>query len=117
MERFPLRKHPRRRSTQMISLTKNPSMAAPWSGDGPGEGWKWGDFYVTVQTSPETYSDFMAGKMGGKEGALGRALEYHLLGHGVSGPAEERVRTVVAPCLGDCRRKVGFWDHGRRVRR
>ncbi len=50
----------------MISLTQNPSMAAPWSGDGPGEGWKWGDFYITVQTRPVTQSEFMAGKMGGK---------------------------------------------------
>ena len=51
---------------QMISLAKNPSMAAPWSGDGPGEGWKWGDFYITVQTRPVTQSEFMTGKMGGK---------------------------------------------------
>ena len=51
---------------QMISLAKNPSMAAPWSGDGPGEGWKWGDFYIIVQTRPVTQSEFMAGKIGGK---------------------------------------------------
>ncbi len=60
---------------QMISLTKNPSMAAPWSGDGPGEGWKWGDFYVTVQTSPETYFDFSAKMAGKKERWEG--LSYH----------------------------------------
>ncbi len=60
---------------QMISLTKNPSMAAPWSGDGPGEGWKWGDFYVTVQTSPETFFDFSAKMAGKKERWEG--LSYH----------------------------------------
>jgi hypothetical protein len=51
---------------QMISLTKTPSLAAPWSGDGPGEGWKWGDYYVTVQTRPVTQAEFMAAKMAGK---------------------------------------------------
>lgn len=60
---------------QMISLTKNPSMAAPWSGDGPGEGWKWGDFYVTVQTNPETFFDFSA-KMAGKKECW-EDLSYH----------------------------------------
>jgi hypothetical protein len=50
---------------QMISLTKTPSLAAPWSGDGPGEGWKWGDYYVTVQTRPVTFAEFTA-KMAGK---------------------------------------------------
>jgi hypothetical protein len=60
---------------QMISLTNNPSMAAPWSGDGPGEGWKWGDFYVTVQTGPETFFDFSAKMAGTKERWEG--LSYH----------------------------------------
>lgn len=60
---------------QMISLTKNPSMAAPWSGDGPGEGWKWGDYYVTVQTNPVTFHDFAAKMAGKKERWEG--LSYH----------------------------------------
>lgn len=59
----------------MISLAKNPSMAAPWSGDGQGEGWKWGDFYVTIQTSPETFFDFSAKMAGTKERWEG--LSYH----------------------------------------
>jgi len=56
---------------QMISLTKNPSMAAPWSGDGPGEGWKWGDYYITVQTNPVTFEEFT------NKGGGGRGLSYH----------------------------------------
>jgi hypothetical protein len=60
---------------QMISLAKNPSMAAPWSGDGPGEGWKWGDYYVTVQTNPVTFHDFAAKMAGKKERWEG--LSYH----------------------------------------
>ncbi len=56
---------------QMISLTKNPSMAAPWSGDGPGEGWKWGDYYVTVQTNPVTFEEFTT------KGGESRGLSYH----------------------------------------
>lgn len=55
---------------QMISLTKNPSMAAPWSGEGPGEGWKWGDYYVTVQTNPVTLEEVTT-----KRGCGG--LSYH----------------------------------------
>jgi len=61
---------------QLISLDKYPSLAAPWSGDGPGEGWKWGDYFFTVQTRPVTVQEFLAKMMGEIERWDGLVYQY-----------------------------------------
>lgn len=45
---------------QLIALGDFPSMAAPWSSQDAGEGWKWGDYYIIIQKKPETVFDVMA---------------------------------------------------------
>lgn len=45
---------------KLISLGDFPSMAAPWSSQDAGEGWRWGDYYIIIQKKPETVFDVMA---------------------------------------------------------
>ena len=59
----------------LIKLADYPSMAAPWSTEGEGEGWDWGDFLITIQKKPKTVAEVLA-KVVGEEPPL-IAMTYH----------------------------------------
>ena len=47
-----------------LEMSRLPSMAAPWTGETPGEGWEWGDFYVALEERPTVVATSLLRIMG-----------------------------------------------------
>ena len=62
----------------LIELSEWPTLPAPWSTQGNGETWVWGDYFMLFQEKPETIQKVLSEKMGTQEIPDGIIYHYAL---------------------------------------